>query len=64
VMAMKHVSIASVLQRESAAANSASLILTTHETNERAIQQTILGLKATPSVLAEPVLLRIADFAD
>jgi homoserine dehydrogenase len=64
VMAMKHVSIASVLQRECPTEHAASLILTTHETNELAIQQTILGLRSTPSVIDEPVLLRIADFAD
>ena len=64
VMAANHVSIASVLQRESLAPETASLILTTHETNEEAIQQTISELKLRPSVLDEPVLLRIADFAD
>ncbi len=64
VMATNHVSIASVLQRESAADKTASLILTTHDTNEQAIQQTVLGLKSTPSVLAEPVLLRIAEYSD
>lgn len=64
VMAHNRVSIASVLQRESAAPGSASLILTTHETNQAAIQRTLHGLKETPSVLDEPMLLRIADFAD
>lgn len=64
VMASNNVSIASVLQRESAVEKAAALILTTHDTNEKAIQQTVLGLKSTPSVLDEPVLLRIADFED
>jgi homoserine dehydrogenase len=64
VMASNHVSIASVLQRESTIDKAASLILTTHDTNEKAIQQTVLGLKGTPSVLDEPVLLRIAEFED
>jgi homoserine dehydrogenase len=64
VMAGNHVSIASVLQRESAVERAASLILTTHDTNEKAIQQTVLGLKSSPSVIDEPVLLPIADFAD
>jgi len=64
VMATNHVSIASVLQREAAVDKAASLILTTHDTNEQAIQQTMLGLKSTPSVLDEPVLLRIADYSD
>jgi homoserine dehydrogenase len=62
IMATNHVSIASVLQRESREARAASLILTTHETTELAIQQTVLALKSCPSVLAEPALLRIADF--
>jgi homoserine dehydrogenase len=64
VMATNHVSIASVLQRESVVEKAALLILTTHLTNEKAIQQTVLGLKSTPAVLDEPVLLRIADFQD
>jgi homoserine dehydrogenase len=64
VMAENGVSIASVLQRENVAADTATLILTTHETNEHAIQQTIAGLKNTPTVLDEPVLLRIADFTE
>jgi homoserine dehydrogenase len=64
VMATNHVSIASVLQRESPVEKAALLILTTHLTNEKAIQQTVLGLKSTPAVLDDPVLLRIADFQD
>jgi homoserine dehydrogenase len=64
VMATHRVSIASVLQRESTTPQSASLILTTHETDDRAIQGTITALRESPCVLAEPMLLRIADFAD
>ncbi len=64
VMATNHVSIASVLQRESSVDRAATLILTTHDTNEKAIQQTLLGLAASPAVMDRPVLLRIADDED
>ena len=64
VMASNNVSIASVLQRECEVERAASLILTTHHTNEKAIQQTVLGLKSSPVVLDDPVLLPIADFED
>ncbi|MDF3057478.1 MAG: homoserine dehydrogenase [Rariglobus sp.] len=57
-----HVSIASVLQRPSDMPGAASLILTTHKSNEKAIRATITRLRRLSSVLGEPVLLRIADF--
>ena len=57
------VSISSVLQRPSETAGAASLILTTHKANEKAIRATVSRLKRLSSVLGEPVLLRIADFA-
>ena len=57
------VSIASVLQRPSETAGAASLILTTHQSNEKAIRATVARLKKLSCVLGEPVLLRIADFA-
>ena len=57
------VSIASVLQRASETPGAASLILTTHKSNEKAIRATIARLKRLKSVLGEPVLIRIADFA-
>jgi homoserine dehydrogenase len=57
------VSISSVLQRPSETAGAASLILTTHQANEKAIRATVSRLKRLHSVLGEPVLLRIADFA-
>jgi homoserine dehydrogenase len=56
------VSIASVLQRPSETPGAASLILTTHRSNEKAIRATVARLKKLSSVLGEPVLLRIADF--
>ena len=63
-MASNQVSIASVLQRESELPDRAALILTTHMTNEKAIQDTINDLKTMPVVVEDPVLLRIADFED
>jgi homoserine dehydrogenase len=64
IMAKQRVSIASVLQRESDAPGAASLILTTHETNEDAVQRAKLGMEVAESVLDEPVILKIADFED
>ncbi len=63
-MASNQVSIASVLQRESELPECASLILTTHLTNEKAIQDTVTDLKTMSVVVEDPVLLRIADFED
>lgn len=57
------VSIASVLQRPSDVPGAASLILTTHDSNEKAIRATVARLGKLSCVLGEPVLLRIATFA-
>ncbi len=57
------VSIASVLQRPSETPGAASLILTTHQSNEKDIRATIARLKKLSCVLRDPMLLRIADFA-
>jgi homoserine dehydrogenase len=62
VMAKHRVSIASVIQTPADQVDAASLVLTTHESNERAIGVTLKQLKALGSVLDEPVLLRIGDF--
>lgn len=61
--ARSHVSIASVLQRPSERAGAATLILTTHASNEKAIRATVGRLRRLSSVVGEPLLLRIADFA-
>ncbi len=53
------VSIASVVQRPSELPDAASLILTTHESNEKAIRATVAQLRKLASVLGDPVLLRI-----
>ena len=44
-------------------AGAASLILTTHDSNEKAIRATVARLRGLGTVLGQPVLLRIADFA-
>jgi len=64
VMAKHHVSIASVIQNPAERTGAASLVLTTHESNERAMGATLRQLAALASVLDEPVLLRIGDFND
>jgi homoserine dehydrogenase len=63
-MASNQVSIASVLQRGNELPECASLILTTHLTNEKAIRETVNDLKTMSVVVEDPVLLRIADFED
>lgn len=61
-MAQSSVSIASVLQRPSERAGAATLILTTHTSDERAIRATLARLRRLSCVLGEPLLLRIGDF--
>jgi homoserine dehydrogenase len=62
VMARHHVSIASVIQNPAETPGAASLVLTTHESNERAMDATLKQLSGLASVLDEPLLLRIGDF--
>jgi homoserine dehydrogenase len=62
VMARQKVSIASVIQSPAEAAGAASLVLTTHESNERAMGATLKQLRALGAVLDDPLLLRIGDF--
>ena len=61
--ARSQVSIASVLQRPSERPGAATLILTTHTSNEKAIRAAVARLRRLSSVVTEPLLLRIADFA-
>ncbi len=63
VTARCHVSIASVMQRPSQQPGAASLVLTTHRSNERAIRTTVTQLARLSSVVGRPLLLRIGDFA-
>ena len=64
VMAKQKVSIASVIQHPAERAGAASLVLTTHESNEKAMRATLKQLTALSSTLDTPVLLRIGDFND
>jgi homoserine dehydrogenase len=62
VMAKKKVSIASVIQSPAAQAGAASLVLTTHQSDERAMQGTLKLLGRLGAVLEAPLLIRIGDF--
>ena len=64
VTARNRVSIASVLQTASERSDAASLILTTHDSDERALHHTIAEFAQLGCVLEAPLLLRIGDFAD
>jgi homoserine dehydrogenase len=64
VMAGHHISIASVIQNPSETANAASLVLTTHQSHEKAMRSTLRDLSRLASVIEAPVLLRIGDFND
>jgi homoserine dehydrogenase len=64
VMARHAVSIESVIQTASDRPEAASLILTTHESDEKAMRATLAALGRLRSVLEKPLLLRIGDFAD
>jgi homoserine dehydrogenase len=64
VMAQRSVSIASVLQSPAAKAGAASLVLTTHQSDEKALRGALRVLTRLGSVLEAPLLLRIGDFAD
>jgi homoserine dehydrogenase len=62
VMARQKVSIASVIQSPAEQPGAASLVLTTHTSNERAMSRTLQQLRALGAVLDDPLLLRIGDF--
>lgn len=64
VMANHGVSIASVIQTSSGRADAASLILTTHESDERAMGKTLAELSKLASSIDPPLLLRIGDFEE
>ncbi len=63
VMAKHHVSIASVIQNPSESTGMASLVLTTHESHERAMRDTLRQLSRLTRVVDQPLLLRISDFS-
>ncbi len=64
LMAEKGVSIASVIQPKVTPGKKATLILTTHISNEKIIQDTCKSLNKLKSVLNAPFLLRIMDFKE
>jgi homoserine dehydrogenase len=64
VMARSQVSIASVLQSPAERAGAASLVLTTHESDEQSLRATLRSVARLESVLERPLLLRIGDFRD
>jgi homoserine dehydrogenase len=64
VMALQRVSIATVIQNPSRRAGAASLVLTTHESDERSLRRALKRLGGLGSVLEEPLLLRIGDFSE
>ncbi|KXU35933.1 homoserine dehydrogenase [Cephaloticoccus primus] len=62
VMARHAVSISSVLQTPSEFPDMASLVLTTHQANERAMRDTLRQLARLSIVSGAPLLLRICEF--
>jgi homoserine dehydrogenase len=64
ITAQNQVSIASVVQTASERADAASLILTTHESDERSMHHTLAQIAKLPCVIEPTLLLRIGDFAD
>jgi homoserine dehydrogenase len=63
ITAKAKVSIESMQQRPSERKGAASLILTTHQSNEKAIRTTLEKLTKLDDVLEPPLLLRIAEVA-
>jgi homoserine dehydrogenase len=61
VLATHHISIATMIQHEDRAKQTAALIFTTHASNEQSIHQAIRGLKRLRVVLGAPFLLRILE---
>ena len=64
IMARNHMSIASVIQTPSEKAGSASLVLTTHDSDEHSMRVAMRSLAGLASVREAPLLLRIGDFGD
>jgi homoserine dehydrogenase len=61
-MARRQVSIASVIQHAAQRPGAASLVLTTHESDEHSLRATLQSLGRLDSVLEAPLLLRIGAF--
>ena len=62
IMAKNRMSIASVIQGPSEKAGLASLVLTTHESDEHSLRATLQAVGRLKSVLEAPLLLRIGAF--
>jgi homoserine dehydrogenase len=61
-MARRQVSIATVIQHAAPRVGAASLVLTTHESDEHSLRATLQAVGRLPSVLEAPLLLRIGAF--
>jgi len=64
VMARNRISIASVIQNPSERPGAASLVLTTHESDERSMRAALQALSRLASVREAPLHLRIGDLGD
>jgi homoserine dehydrogenase len=64
IMAKNRMSIASVIQSPSETPGLASLVLTTHESDERSMRVALRALSSLGSVREAPLLLRIGDLGD
>jgi homoserine dehydrogenase len=64
IMAKNRMSIASVIQSPSETEGLASLVLTTHESDERSMRVAMRALASLGSVREAPLLLRIGDLGD
>jgi homoserine dehydrogenase len=64
IMAKNRMSIASVIQSPSENPGLASLVLTTHESDERSMRVALRALSNLGSVREAPLLLRIGDLGD
>lgn len=62
VTAQSGVSIASVIQTSAERPSAASLIITTHESDERSMRHALSEMSRLTCVLEAPLLLRIGDF--
>ncbi|HEY1849310.1 MAG TPA: homoserine dehydrogenase [Opitutaceae bacterium] len=64
IMARSRMSIASVIQGPSERSGLASLVLTTHESDERSMRSALRSLGALGSVREPPLLLRIGEYGE
>jgi homoserine dehydrogenase len=64
IMARSRMSIASVIQHPDERAGSASLILTTHESDERSMATALRDLRRLASLREAPLVLRIGELGD